>query len=202
SFLRSTYPIMERGPRKGWSRMSEPLAAVDLGAPGPVHSHLAPAALVELALARREGIFADNGALVAYTGERTGRSPKDRFVVAGPECKDRVWWGPETQPMEPATGDHLLARLRGHFQGRDLFVFDGYACADPAQRLNVRVVADKAWHALFAQCLLRRLGPGEGDGFVPALTVLAAADLRADPRRDGTRSGAFIVLDLDRRLVL
>src|SRR5438552_3212503 len=145
--------------------MSEPLAApdpaVDLGAVGAVHPRLAPPALIELALARGEGFLADTGAFVAYTGQRTGRSPKDRFVVGGPDSKDRVWWGPENQPMEPAAADHLLGRLRDYFQGRDLFVFDGYACADPAHRLNVRVVADKAWHALFAQCLLRRLIPGQ-----------------------------------------
>jgi phosphoenolpyruvate carboxykinase (ATP) len=191
--------------------MSEPLAApapaVDLGAhglvnPGSIHARLAPPALIELALTRGEGLLADTGALVAYTGERTGRSPKDRFVVAGPDSKDRIWWGPENQPMEPATADRLLARLYGHFQGRDLFVFDGYACADPAHRLNVRVIADKAWHALFAQCLLRRFGPGEGEDFAPGLTVLVGADMKADPRRDGTRSGVFVVLDLDRRLVL
>src|SRR5262249_5731870 len=125
-----------------------------------------------------------------------------RFIVAGPDSKDRVWWGPENQPMEPAAADRLLGRLRDHFRGRDLFVFDGYACADPAHRLNVRVVADKAWHALFAQCLLRRLTAADLASFTPELTVLVGADLTADPRRDGTRSGAFIVLDLDRRLVL
>jgi phosphoenolpyruvate carboxykinase (ATP) len=175
---------------------------VDLGAHGPAHAGLAPAALIELALARGEGRLADAGAFTAYTGERTGRSPKDRFIVAGPDGKDRVRWGPENQPMEPAAADHLLGRLRDHFRGRDLFVFDGYACADPAHRLNVRVVADKAWHALFAQCLLRRLPSADLARFVPELTVFVGADLTADPHRDGTRTGAFIVLDLDRRLVL
>ena len=68
---------------------------VDLGAHGPAHAGLAPAALIELALARGEGRLADAGAFTAYTGERTGRSPRDRFVVAGPDSKPRVWWGRE-----------------------------------------------------------------------------------------------------------
>jgi phosphoenolpyruvate carboxykinase (ATP) len=181
--------------------MAEP-PAVDLGAHGPLQLRLAPAALIQESLTRREGLLADTGALVAYTGARTGRSPRDRFIVAGPESKAQVWWGRENQPIEPATADHLLGRLRAFYQGRELFVFDGYACADVKHRLNVRVVADKAWHALFADCLLRRFAPGEGDDFAPELTVLVGADLKADPRRDGTRSDCFVVLDLDRRLVL
>ncbi len=181
--------------------MREP-SAVDLGALGPVHLRLAPAALIQEAITRNEGLLADTGALVAYTGERTGRSPKDRFIVAGSQSQPHIWWGPENQPIEPATADHLLDRLRTYYQGRELFVFDGYACADPKHRLNVRVVADKAWHAQFAQCLLRRFGPGEGTNFVPELTVLVGADLKADPARDGTRSDCFVILDLDRHLVL
>jgi len=180
---------------------------VDLGVhglvhPGRVYARLAPAALVELALSRGEGLLANNGSLVAYTGERTGRSPQDRFVVAEPESRDQVWWGPVNHAMEPAVADRLHGRMRAYLQTRDLFVFDGYACADPKHRLNVRVIADQAWHALFVECLLRRLGPGEADGFQADLTVLVAADMKADPMRDGTHSGTFVVLDLDRHLVL
>src|SRR5207249_5415111 len=125
-----------------------------------------------------------------------GRSPKDRFVVAGPASKDRVWWGPENQPMEPAAADHLLDRLRAYFQGRDLFVFDGCACADPAHRLNVRVIADKAWHALFAQCLLLRPNEEERQSFVSDLTILVAAGLHADQASEGTPSITIIPLTL------
>jgi phosphoenolpyruvate carboxykinase (ATP) len=176
------------------------LAAHGLVNTGTVHAGLSPAALVEAALARGEGSLTASGALVALTGERTGRSPKDRYLVAGPRAKEQVAWGAVNRPMEPAAAGRLLDRVRAYLQGPDLFVFDGYVCADPRHRVNVRVVADKAWHALFAQCLFRRLGPGE-QGFEPHLTVLAAADLRADPTRDGTRSGTFVVLDLDGGLV-
>src|SRR5262249_20587876 len=90
-----------------------------------------------------------------------------------------------------------------HFNGRDLFVSDGWACADPRHRLHVRVIAEKAWHAFFAQCLLLR--PRVADkpaAFQPDLTILHACDLHADPAADGTRTQAFILLDLTRRLVL
>ena len=181
-------------------------AAFDLSAhgipdPGRVFANEAPARLVELALARGEGVLTDTGALAVLTGARTGRSPQDRYLVAHPEVKDEIAWGPVNRPMEPGVAARLHERLLAFFRGRDLFVCDAYACADPGQRLAVRVVADLAWHALFAQCLLRRPEPG-GAAFAPQLTILAAADFRADPARDGTRSDAFIVLDLKRHLVL
>src|SRR5262249_15199849 len=87
-------------------------------------------------------------------------------------------------------------------QGRELFVCDGWACADPRHRLNVRVVTELAWHAQFAHCLLLRPTPEERAGFRPQLTVLHAAGLHADPAQDGTRSAVFIVISLERRLVL
>src|SRR5262249_7443125 len=148
-------------------------------------------------------LLTDTGALVAYTGSRTGRSPRDRFVVADPATKDEIWWGPVNRPMEPAAFERLHAKVLDHFNGRDLFVSDGWACADPRHRLHVRVIAEKAWHAFFAQCLLLR--PRVADrpaAFQPDLTILHACDLHADPAADGTRTQAFILLDLTRRLVL
>src|SRR5258708_39700901 len=96
----------------------------------------------------------------------------------------------------------LHERMRDYYQGRDLFVFDGWACADAGHRLKVRLVADKAWHALFARCLLLRPSDSEGVRFQPDVTIYCAADLHADPRRDGTPSETFIVLNLERGLVL
>src|SRR5437660_8340991 len=77
------------------------LRALGLGKPGPVHANSSPAALTELALARDEGLLSDGGAFVAYTGEHTGRSPQDRFLVAEPATKDAIWWGKVNHPMEP-----------------------------------------------------------------------------------------------------
>src|SRR5262249_29426419 len=88
-----------------------------------------------------------------------------------------------------------------YLQGRDLFVFDGWACADPRYRLNVRVIAEKAWHTLFAQCLLLRPPLDQRNG-EPGLTILDVCGMHADPALDGTRSNIFIVLNLERRLVL
>lgn len=169
---------------------------------GGVHANLAASAWTELALQRHEGSLADTGALVAHTGAHTGRSPKDRYLVAGPIVESEIAWGPVNRRLASASFDRLLERVRTYYRGREAFVFDGAVCADPRHRLAVRVVADKAWHALFAHCLLLRPPPGEPPHERPKLTVLCAADLKADPRTDGTRGGTFIALDLERGLVL
>jgi phosphoenolpyruvate carboxykinase (ATP) len=183
------------------------LSACGLRYPGNVYAGLAAAPLVEWSLRRHEGVLAANGALVAYTGSRTGRSPKDRYLVADPSCRDAVWWGPVNRPMEPDVFDRLHHRVLAYLQGRDLFVTDGSACAEPAYRLPVRVVADLAWHALFARCLLREpdgheSGTRNGSGPAERLTILCAAGMHADHAIDGTRSDVFVVLHLARRLVL
>jgi phosphoenolpyruvate carboxykinase (ATP) len=175
------------------------LAHLGLAHPGKVHVNLAPAVLIEKALARGEGILTDRGALAAWTGNHTGRAPRDRYLVDEPSLHADVDWGTVNRPMEPAVFDRLFARARAYLQGRELFVCDASACAEPRQRLPVRVVADRAWHALFARCLLRD-EPAEGTG--ERMTVICASGMRADPAIDGTRSDAFIVLDLARRLVL
>jgi phosphoenolpyruvate carboxykinase (ATP) len=169
---------------------------------GAIYANLSPSELTEQVLARKEGLLTETGAVVAYTGKRTGRSPQDRFIVSGGASGDQVAWGNVNRPMEPGVFVRLLDRVRAYLQGRDLFVFDGWACADPRHRYNVRVIAEKAWHALFANCLLLRPTPVEREGFSPALTLLYAADMHAEPATDGTRSDAFIILNFERGIVL
>jgi phosphoenolpyruvate carboxykinase (ATP) len=197
-----------------WSSKSAPApgaGGIDLSAqglinPGTVHARLSPATLLEQALLRGEGLLTENGALVAYTGERTGRSPQDRYVLADPDKSQEIWWGSSNRPIEPLVADRLIDKVRAYLQGRDLFVFDGWACADPRHRLSVRVVTEKAWQALFAHCLLLRPSPddlkGLAAGFQPELTILAAPGLRADPRADSIRSAVFVLLDLRHRFVV
>jgi phosphoenolpyruvate carboxykinase (ATP) len=165
-------------------------------------AHLSAAALVEQALTRGEGLLTDNGALVAYTGSRKGRSPQDRYIVREPSVEGDIDWGKVNRPLEPARFEQLLERARSHLGGRDLFVQDSSTCADPRHRLNLRVIAEKAWHALFAQCLFRRPTPAELAAFEPEWTVLAAPELRFDPRTDGTRSEVVIAISFEQRTIL
>jgi phosphoenolpyruvate carboxykinase (ATP) len=151
---------------------------------------------------RGEGKLAQSGALVTSTGSRTGRSPDDRFIVSQGASKDRIDWGNVNQPIEADAFDALFDRVRGHLEGRDLFVVDGYVGADPAHRIRLRVIAELAWNGLFAHQLFRRLRRDELADFEPDFTIVSAPTFEAVPNRDGTNSEAFIGLDLDRKQVL
>jgi phosphoenolpyruvate carboxykinase (ATP) len=172
-------------------------------AAGPqVHLNLQGAQLAETALLRGEGRLAANGALVAVTGARTGRSPRDKFLVDDPITHTPVDWGRVNQPLDPKRFEALLERVTHHMRERDLFIQDLYCGADPAYRLPIRVIAEYAWHALFVRQLFVRPQPDELKTHVPEFTVIAAPEFEAIPERDGTRSGAFILTDFTRRIVL
>jgi phosphoenolpyruvate carboxykinase (ATP) len=168
-----------------------------------VYWNLPPARLYEEALARGEATLAHAGPLVAETGAHTGRSPNDKFTVREPSTEGDVWWGEVNRPIAPEAFDRLLEKARRHLDGRDAFVFDGYAGADPRHRLRVRVVTELAWHSLFARNMFLREGDGEAlAAFEPEFTVIGVPRLQADPETDGTRSGTFIVVHFGRRMVL
>jgi phosphoenolpyruvate carboxykinase (ATP) len=165
------------------------------------HSNLIPAVLVEQSLRQGNARLVANGALEAETAPRTGRSPKDKFIVRDTETDRDVAWGGGTQPIDPEPALRLQQRVIAYLQERETYVVDAWAGADPAHRLGVRVVAEYAWHALFAHQLFRRLTPEEQHDFQPGFTVLAAPDFRCDPARDGVNSEAAIILDFGRRVV-
>ncbi len=169
---------------------------------GRVFSNLSSAELIEQALARGEGKLAANGALMVWTGERTGRSPKDRYVIDSPDVHGDIWWGDVNVPMDEAKFDRLFERVKAHLAARDEFVFDGFAGADPAYRLPVRVITEKAWHSLFVRTLFVRATPAELASHRAEYTVIDACDCFADPAADGTKGGVFIALSFSRKLVL
>jgi phosphoenolpyruvate carboxykinase (ATP) len=170
--------------------------------PKQVHAHLTSDALVDIALARGEGVLASSGALAVRTGARTGRSPRDRFIVAHPSVEKQVWWGPINQPLDPAIFDRLMEQVRSHCQDRELFVFDGWAGADPRYRLAVRVISETAWHSLFARTLFLRPSAAELEAFEPQFTVLNASSMVIDPGSAGLPGTACIALDFPRRIIL
>lgn len=164
--------------------------------------NLSPAALVEQALVRNEGQLTQSGALAALTGKRTGRSPNDKFVVRDALTESTVAWGKTNQPLSPENFDRLLKRTLDHLNARDLFVVDARGGADPAYSLPIRVVTPKAWHALFARQLFRRLSAEEHAEHNPEFVVLAAPDCHADPKTDGVVSEAYVVVNFSRKIVL
>ena len=124
---------------------------------GHVYYNYIEPALVEAAVSRGEGRLGKGGAFLCTTGQFTGRSPKDKFVVRTPSVENSIWWE-NNAPMAPDAFDVLHADMLAHMQGRDYFVQDLYAGADPLYRLDVRVVTELAWHGLFIRHLLRRAG--------------------------------------------
>ena len=181
--------------------MAQPSLA-EIPRPGTVHLNSSAPELVELSVRRGEGLLEESGALVTTTGDRTGRSPRDRFFVSHGESKERIDWGKVNQPVEPKVFDALAERVRGHLEGRDLFIVDAILGADPEHRIKLRVVTELAWHALFCRQLFRRPSAEELTTFEPEFTLLAAPSFSAVPQRDGTNSDAFIGIDLERKQVL
>ncbi|MPZ90891.1 MAG: phosphoenolpyruvate carboxykinase (ATP) [Actinobacteria bacterium] len=170
--------------------------------PGRVYLNPSPAELVEHAIRRGEAQLSDTGALVAETGKLTGRSPKDRFFVRHGKSAGKIDWGARNQPFELEKFDALYDRVREHLEGKELFVIDGYIGADPQYRIKLRVVAEYAWHALFAQQLFRRPPRKELEDFEPEFVSLSSPTFVAVPERDGTRTETFVGIDLERELVL
>ncbi len=167
-----------------------------------VYWNLGTAELVEHAIQRDEARLAANGALVVSTGQRTGRSPKDKFVVQSAPSAELIEWGKTNAPIERQRCDALRTDLGRYLVGQNVYVQDCFAGADPAYRLPIRVISQLSWHSLFARTLFVRPEPGSTAEHRPEFTVVSAPEFRADPRRHGTYSEAFIIIDFEQALVL
>ena len=180
---------------------------VSRAAAGPhaIHRNLGIAALYEHAIRRQEGVLAAAGPLIVQTGRQTGRSPDDKFIVREPTSADHIWWGAVNRPFDPDRFDRLHRRVLAHLDARDLYVQDCLVGADVAYQRRLRVITETAWHSLFARTMFlpaSAAASGDGARFRPECTILHAPRFRADPKRDGTRSGAFILLHVGRKRIL
>jgi phosphoenolpyruvate carboxykinase (ATP) len=162
------------------------------------HWNLPAAALYEEAVRRREGQVARDGALAVNTGLHTGRSPNDKFIVEEPESEPHVDWGKVNRPITSKKFDTLCKRLFEALKGKDLFIQDCIAGADPRFRVPIRIITETSWHSLFARNLFI---PSDGS-LSPEFTVIDVPSFQADPGRDGTNSGVFILVSLARKLVV
>ena len=162
-----------------------------------VHWNLTIPELVEMALARGEGVLAANGALVTKTGKYTGRTPKDKHTVRDATTEDTVWWD-NNASMDPETYAMLLDKANGAMASKELFVVDTYGGADPAHRIKVRFIVENAYHAMFIKQLLIRPSREELQGFVPEWTVVDLC--RETWERDGR--DAVIALNMSAKTVL
>ncbi len=177
----------------------------DLGCEGirtdSIRWNLSTAALYEEAIRRNEGLIAAEGPLACRTGQHTGRSPNDKFVVKESSSASNIAWGKVNRPMSEEQFEVLHADLRNSLSGKELFVLDCYAGADPEYRLPVRVINEFAWHNLFCRNLFID-DPSAADAVAPRFTIIDAPGFKADPARHGTNSEVVIALNFAKRLVL
>jgi phosphoenolpyruvate carboxykinase (ATP) len=174
---------------------------IGLRTTGAVRYNFGAALLYEEAIRRGEARLTAHGALVAETGQHTGRSPKDKFVVRDETTGPHVWWD-NNKAISPAQFDTLLADFRAHAADKDLYVQDLVGGADANLNLTTRVVTELAWHSLFIRNLLIRPEAAELEHFVPDMTIIDLPSFRADPARHGTRTETVIAVDLSRMIVL
>lgn len=164
---------------------------------------LSCAALYEEVIRRNEAVVAASGPLVTNTGKYTGRSPNDKFIVRDPSTEDKVWWGKVNRPFDPAHFDKLHQRVLEYIRGKDLFVQDCYAGADPQNRVPIRVITEFAWQSLFARNMFVRIeDPRELAAHKPEFTVISMPKFQASPAADGTNSEAFIIPNFGKKLIL
>jgi phosphoenolpyruvate carboxykinase (ATP) len=170
---------------------------------GQVYWNLPREALYEEIVFRGEGSITHEGPVVVNTGEHPARSPNDKYVVREGTSEGHVWWGQYNRPFSLDKFGELYGRMQGFLQGRDVFVQDCVAGADPQYRLPIRVLTETAWHSLFARNMF--LVPAteeENARHIPEFTVLCLPSFKAMPQIDGTRSDTFIVLNFGQRLCL
>ncbi len=167
-------------------------------------SNLSTAELYEYAARRSEGIISAHGSLVVRTGQHTGRSPKDKFIVREPSSEANIWWGDVNHPISEEHYDRLRARLMDHVADQQFFSQDCHIGAEPDHRRSLRVYTESAWASIFARNLFRRVPREELDGFQPNFTIINVPSFRADPETEGTRTGTgtAILLHLGRMEVI
>ena len=182
--------------------MKEYIESLGIVAPAAIYHNLNPAQLTEHALRRGEGKLSLTGALVVTTGKYTGRSPNDRFVVDAPSVHDDIDWGKVNVPISVERFDAIYNRMMAYLQGRELFVFDGFAGADETYHLPVRVINELASQNMFIHQLLVRPTDEQLKAFVPGFTIIAAPGFKCIPEVDGVNSEAAILVNFDKRMVI
>ena len=163
--------------------------------------NLTPAELAEPAIQRGEGQLTADGPIVVITSPHTGRSPNDKYIVREASSQAEIWWD-KNNALSAEQFEQLHCNTLAYLNDRDLFVRDVYACADPANRLRVRLIDEMAWTNLFANNLFIRPEPAELLDFQPDFTILHAPELRADPKADGTRSETVVAISFERQIIL
>ncbi len=159
--------------------------------------------LYEHALKNNEGKIVEGGPLLAYTGVHTGRSPMDRFVVKEPTTEKDIDWGKHNAPVTPEHFERMYAKVTAYLQGREVYIRESYAGANPASRINVRIITEFAWHGIFVDNMfITENDPEKLKGFKADFTIISVPGLSAIPEIDGTRTGTFVLVNFAKKLVI
>ena len=177
-------------------------SSIGLKTTGNQFWNLTPAELVEDTILQGQGLLTDTGSLAIDTGEFTGRSPQDRFIVEDSITKDAVWWGGINKGISEAHFDTIYDRMKAYLAGRDVYVRDAFACADNDFKMNIRVVTEYAWSNMFAYNMFLRPENHELENFLPDWHIVCAPGFMADPEIDGTRQHNFAVLNFSKKMIL
>lgn len=167
-----------------------------------VNYQLSADELHEQTISKGQGVEASSGALAVNTGEFTGRSPKDRFIVKDSITEDKVWWGDINIPFDPKDFDKLYDKVVDYLSEKEIYVRDSYACADDNYRLNLRVITEYPWSNLFAFNMFLRPTEEELKSFEPEWTIVNAPGFMANPEEDATRQHNFAILNFTKKIVL
>ena len=167
-----------------------------------VHYQLSSDQLHDTILEKGQGKESSTGAIAIQTGEFTGRSPKDRFIVKDAITEDKVWWGNINIPFDSDQFQSLYDKVTNYLSEKEVFVRDAYACADQDYKLNIRVINEYPWSNMFAHNMFLRPTEAELENFTPEWTIVNAPGFMADPEVDGTRQHNFAILDFTRKIAL
>jgi len=178
------------------------LKSIGLNHVGDTFWNLTPAELVEDIIVLGQGVMTDSGAIAIETGEFTGRSPQDRFIVCDEKTEDAVWWGDINKKFTPEKFDALYDRMKAYLTNRDLYVRDAYACADDEYRTNIRLVAEMPWSSMFAHNMFLRPTEKEIENFEPDWHIVCAPEFMAEPDIDGTRQHNFAILNFTKKMII
>ena len=169
---------------------------------GNVHWNMGPEELHQMAVELNEAKLTSDSVLLAVTGERTGRSPNDRFIVDEAGMAEEVWWGEVNRPTAPAVFDRLLVKVQEHLNSvENVFVKDAFCGADKDYRMPVRLVTEKAWHAAFMHNMFIRATEDEIPSHIPEFTILHVPEMKSS-MSDGVNSDVFVIIALDRGMVI
>jgi phosphoenolpyruvate carboxykinase (ATP) len=169
---------------------------------GQAHWNLSPSELIEIAEHLNQARPTSSGAIAIDTGEFTGRSPKDKFTVKDETTTDLVWWNNFNIPFEPAKFDRLYDKMIAYFHGKEFYVRDAFACADPRYKMSLRAITEHPWSNLFVYNMFIRPSDHELKSFSPEWLVINAPGFKADPQTDGTRQHNFSIINFKRKIIL